>query len=67
VTRTAAYLQANPDTQAILTLGPTGADPMIKYVKDQGAADQSGRADQPDHDALSVTRFEPAGLLRTEA
>ena len=40
VTRTAAYLQAHPDTQAILTLGPTGADPMIKYVKDQGAADK---------------------------
>jgi simple sugar transport system substrate-binding protein len=38
VTRTAAFLKANPDTQAILTLGPTGADPMIKWVKDQGAA-----------------------------
>jgi simple sugar transport system substrate-binding protein len=38
VTRTAAYLKAHPDTQAILTLGPTGADPMIKWVKDQGAA-----------------------------
>jgi simple sugar transport system substrate-binding protein len=37
VTRSAAYLKANPNTQAILTLGPTGADPMIKYVKDQGA------------------------------
>jgi simple sugar transport system substrate-binding protein len=40
VTRTAAYLNAHPDTQAILTLGPTGADPMIKWVKDQGAADK---------------------------
>jgi simple sugar transport system substrate-binding protein len=38
VTRTAAYLKAHPDTQAILTLGPTGADPMIKWVKDQGVA-----------------------------
>jgi simple sugar transport system substrate-binding protein len=40
VTRTAAFLKAHPDTQAILTLGPTGADPMIKWVKDQGAADK---------------------------
>lgn len=40
VTRTAAYLKAHADTQAILTLGPTGADPMIKWVKDQGGADQ---------------------------
>jgi simple sugar transport system substrate-binding protein len=40
VTRTAAYLNAHPDTQAILTLGPTGADPMINWVRDQGAADQ---------------------------
>jgi simple sugar transport system substrate-binding protein len=38
VTRTAAYLKAHPETQAILTLGPTGADPMIKWVRDQGAA-----------------------------
>jgi simple sugar transport system substrate-binding protein len=38
VTRTAAYLKAHPDTQAILTLGPTSADPMIKWIKDQGAA-----------------------------
>ena len=38
ITRTAAFLKANPDTQAILTLGPTGADPTIKWVKDQGAA-----------------------------
>jgi simple sugar transport system substrate-binding protein len=37
-TRTAAYLKAHPDTQAILTLGPTSADPMIKWVKDQGVA-----------------------------
>src|SRR5262245_752422 len=35
VTRTAAFLKAHPDTQAILTLGPTGADPMIKWVKEQ--------------------------------
>jgi simple sugar transport system substrate-binding protein len=40
VTRTAAYLKAHPDTQAILTLGPTGADPMIKWVKEQGAAEK---------------------------
>jgi simple sugar transport system substrate-binding protein len=40
VTRTTAYLNAHPDTQAILTLGPTGADPMIKWVKEQGAADK---------------------------
>lgn len=40
VTRTAAYLKAHADTQAILTLGPTGADPMIKWIRDQGAADQ---------------------------
>jgi simple sugar transport system substrate-binding protein len=40
VTRTAAFLKAHPDTQAILTLGPTGADPMIRWVKDEGAADK---------------------------
>jgi simple sugar transport system substrate-binding protein len=40
VTRTAAFLNSHPDTQAILTLGPTGADPMIKWVKEQGAADK---------------------------
>lgn len=40
VTRTAAFLKAHPDTQAILTLGPTGADPLIRWVKDQGAGDK---------------------------
>ena len=40
VTRTAAYLTANADTQAILTLGPTSANPVIKWVRDQGAADK---------------------------
>ena len=40
VTRTAAFLKAHPDTQAILTLGPTGADPIIRWVKDQGAANK---------------------------
>lgn len=39
LTRTAAFLSSNPDTQAILTLGPTGADPLIKWVRDQGVAD----------------------------
>jgi simple sugar transport system substrate-binding protein len=36
VSRTAAFLKTHPNTQAILTLGPTSADPMIKYVVDQG-------------------------------
>ncbi|OCC06935.1 sugar ABC transporter substrate-binding protein [Labrys sp. WJW] len=40
VNRSAAFLKAHPDTQAILTLGPTSADPMIKWVKDQGAGDK---------------------------
>lgn len=40
VTRTAAFLKAHPKTQAILTLGPTGADPLIRWVGDQGAADK---------------------------
>jgi len=40
VTRTAAYLKAHPDTQAILTLGPTSADPMINWVHQQGAGDK---------------------------
>ncbi len=31
-----AYLEANPDTDAILTLGPTSADPTIEAVKDLG-------------------------------
>ena len=33
-----AYLQANPDTDAILTLGPTSADPTIEAVKEMGTA-----------------------------
>jgi simple sugar transport system substrate-binding protein len=37
-TRTAAFLRAHPDTQAILTLGPTSADPVITWLKDQGTA-----------------------------
>jgi simple sugar transport system substrate-binding protein len=40
VTRTAAYLKAHPDTQAILTLGPIGADPMINWIHEQGAGDK---------------------------
>ena len=40
VTRTAAYLKAHPDTQAILTLGPTSADPVINWVHEQGAGDK---------------------------
>lgn len=31
-----AYLDANPDTDAILTLGPTSADPTIEAVKEIG-------------------------------
>ncbi len=38
VSRTAAYLKTHPATQAILTLGPTSADPVIKYLRDQGMA-----------------------------
>lgn len=33
-----AYLQANSDTEAILTLGPTSADPTIDAVKEMGLA-----------------------------
>jgi simple sugar transport system substrate-binding protein len=33
-----AYLQANPETEAILTLGPTSADPTIDAVKEMGIA-----------------------------
>ena len=33
-----AYLQANPDTDAILTLGPTSADPTIDAVEEMGMA-----------------------------
>ena len=39
-TRTAAFLSSHPDTQAILTLGPTSASPVIKWVRDQGASDK---------------------------
>lgn len=35
-----AYLSANPDTDAILTLGPTSADPTIEAVKENGMAGQ---------------------------
>mgnify|MGYP000135537262 CR=1 FL=1 len=31
-----AYLSANPDTDAILTLGPTSAHPTIRAVQEQG-------------------------------
>lgn len=31
-----AYLDSNPDTDAILTLGPTSADPTIEAVKELG-------------------------------
>ena len=33
-----AYLQANPDTDAILTLGPTSADPTIDALEENGMA-----------------------------
>ncbi|MCP3054139.1 sugar ABC transporter substrate-binding protein [Aurantimonas marianensis] len=35
-----AYLSSNPDTDAILTLGPTSADPTIEAVKENGMAGQ---------------------------
>ena len=34
--RVTAYLTANPETDAILTLGPTSADPTIAAVKEMG-------------------------------
>ncbi|MCK0167330.1 sugar ABC transporter substrate-binding protein [Jannaschia sp. S6380] len=34
--RVTAYLTANPETDAILTLGPTSADPTIQAVKEMG-------------------------------
>lgn len=40
VSRTAAFLKAHPNTQAILTLGPTSADPVIQWLTDQGTADK---------------------------
>ena len=36
--RVKAYLAANPDTDAILTLGPTSADPTIQAVEEMGIA-----------------------------
>ena len=33
-----AYLTANPDTDAVLTLGPTSADPTIDALKEMGKA-----------------------------
>lgn len=33
-----AYLRNHPDTQAVLTLGPTSADPTIRAVKNLGLA-----------------------------
>ncbi|WP_428673108.1 sugar ABC transporter substrate-binding protein [Roseibium sp.] len=33
-----AYLLANPDTEAVLTLGPTSADPTIDALKEMGKA-----------------------------
>lgn len=36
--RVLAYLNANPDTDAILTLGPTSADPTILALQENGMA-----------------------------
>ena len=36
--RVLAYLNANPDTDAILTLGPTSADPTILALEENGMA-----------------------------
>lgn len=36
--RVAAYLNANPDTDAVLTLGPTSAHPTIAALQDAGLA-----------------------------
>ncbi len=33
-----AYLSANPETEAVLTLGPTSADPTIDALKEMGKA-----------------------------
>jgi len=35
-----AYLSANPDTDAVLTLGPTSADPTIAALQETGQAGQ---------------------------
>jgi simple sugar transport system substrate-binding protein len=36
--RVMAYLNANPDTDAVLTLGPTSADPTIRALEQMGLA-----------------------------
>ncbi|WP_028202222.1 sugar ABC transporter substrate-binding protein [Paraburkholderia nodosa] len=36
--KVSAYLRNHPDTQAVLTLGPTSADPTIRAVKSLGLA-----------------------------
>jgi simple sugar transport system substrate-binding protein len=36
--RVMAYLSANPETEAVLTLGPTGADPTILALEEMGLA-----------------------------
>jgi simple sugar transport system substrate-binding protein len=36
--RVMAYLNANPDTDAVLTLGPTSADPTILALEEMGLA-----------------------------
>jgi simple sugar transport system substrate-binding protein len=36
--RVMAYLNANPDTDAVLTLGPTSADPTIMALNQMGLA-----------------------------
>ena len=36
--RVMAYLNANPSTEAVLTLGPTSADPTIEALKENGLA-----------------------------
>lgn len=38
--RVLAYLSANPDTDAVITLGPTSADPTILALKQNGMAGQ---------------------------
>ncbi|WP_349371708.1 sugar ABC transporter substrate-binding protein [Salinarimonas sp.] len=39
--RVAAYLNANPDTDAVLTLGPTSAHPTIAALQDAGLAGET--------------------------
>ena len=36
--RVLAYLSANPKTDAVLTLGPTSADPTLLALKENGMA-----------------------------